>query len=106
MTTPIELEDAAENRKYDEYTQEAGGYGQNRANVDIAQRINHDGEVNRARYLPQNPTVIATKGPSKDVRLSFPICIWMYVFLFLYVYVCVCTGKVYVYIYVWSIFGV
>jgi len=80
MTTPIELEDAAENRKYDEYTQEAGGYGQNRANVDIAQRINHDGEVNRARYLPQNPTVIATKGPSKDVRLSFPICICVCVY--------------------------
>jgi len=63
----MELEEAAENRKYDEYTQEAGGYGQNRAKVEIAQRINHEGEVNRARYCPQNPTVIATKGPSKDV---------------------------------------
>jgi hypothetical protein len=47
VTTPVELEDAIENRKYDEYTQEAGGYGQNRAKVEIVQRINHDGEVNR-----------------------------------------------------------
>ena len=23
--------------------------------------MNHDGEVNRARYMPQNPTIIATK---------------------------------------------
>ena len=67
VTTPMEHEDSIENRKYDEYTQEAGGYGQNRAKVEIVQRINHDGEVNRARYLPQNPTVMATKGPSKDV---------------------------------------
>ena len=67
VTTPVEYEEALDNRKYDEYTQEAGGYGQNRAKVEIVQRINHDGEVNRARYLPQNPTVIATKGPSKDV---------------------------------------
>jgi histone-binding protein RBBP4 len=67
VTTPIEHEDLIENRKYDEYTQEAGGYGQNRSQVEIVQRINHEGEVNRARYLPQNPTVMATKGPSKDV---------------------------------------
>lgn len=29
--------------------------------VEIVQRINHDGEVNRARYMPQNPFVIVTK---------------------------------------------
>lgn len=30
-------------------------------------KINHEGEVNRARYMPQNPSVIATKTPSADV---------------------------------------
>ncbi|KAL7057887.1 hypothetical protein AAHC03_016515 [Spirometra sp. Aus1] len=30
-------------------------------------KINHEGEVNRARYMPQNPDVIATKTPSGDV---------------------------------------
>jgi len=29
--------------------------------------MNHDGEVNRARYMPQNPLLIATKSPSSDV---------------------------------------
>lgn len=27
----------------------------------IVQSINHEGEVNRARYMPQNPDLIATK---------------------------------------------
>ncbi|XP_024902350.1 histone-binding protein RBBP7 isoform X2 [Pteropus alecto] len=30
-------------------------------------KINHEGEVNRARYMPQNPHIIATKTPSSDV---------------------------------------
>ena len=29
--------------------------------------INHEGEVNRARYMPQNPNIIGTKTPSSDV---------------------------------------
>ena len=35
--------------------------------IHYKKRINHDGEVNRARYMPQNSTVIATKSPSKTV---------------------------------------
>ena len=30
-------------------------------------KIVHEGEVNRARYMPQNPNIIATKTPSPDV---------------------------------------
>mmetsp|Transcript_40599 Transcript_40599/g.95367 ORF Transcript_40599/g.95367 Transcript_40599/m.95367 type:complete len:418 (+) Transcript_40599:152-1405(+) len=56
-----------ENRKYSEETDEAGGYGHNKAKIEIVQKINHEGEVNRARYMPQNPCVLATKGPSSDV---------------------------------------
>ncbi len=37
--------------------------------VKISQRINHPGEVNRARFMPQNPTIIATKSPNKDVLI-------------------------------------
>jgi histone-binding protein RBBP4 len=33
----------------------------------VVQQINHDGEVNRARYMPQNPSIIATKTVSSDV---------------------------------------
>lgn len=54
-------------RKYDEERGEAGGFAGNSAKCEITQKINHDGEVNRARYMPQNPYLIATKSPSADV---------------------------------------
>lgn len=46
---------------------EAGGYGNGKAKVEVTQKILHKGEVNRARYMPQNPSIIATKGPSAEV---------------------------------------
>ncbi|KAJ2557625.1 Histone acetyltransferase type B subunit 2, partial [Coemansia sp. RSA 1836] len=42
-------------------TGEVGGYGGAECKISIVQRINHDGEINRARYMPQNPDIIATK---------------------------------------------
>ena len=54
-------------RKYDEERGEAGGFAGVSAKIEITQRINHDGEVNRARYMPQNPYLIATKSPNADV---------------------------------------
>ncbi|KAJ3040423.1 Histone-binding protein rbbp4 [Rhizophlyctis rosea] len=38
--------------------------------VNIVQKINHDGEVNRARYMPSNPNIIATR--TRDG----PVCIF------------------------------
>ncbi|KAJ6630491.1 Chromatin assembly factor 1 p55 subunit [Pseudolycoriella hygida] len=35
--------------------------------IEIKIKIKHEGNVNRARYMPQNPCVIATKTPSGDV---------------------------------------
>lgn len=35
--------------------------------IEMEFKINHEGEVNRARYMPQNPCIIATKTPSADV---------------------------------------
>lgn len=48
---------------------EAGGYGApaNFGKIEILQTINHQGEVNRARYMPQNPNIIATKPNVNDV---------------------------------------
>ncbi|KAK4105074.1 subunit C of CAF1 complex-like protein [Parathielavia hyrcaniae] len=54
-------------RNYDEERGEIGGYG-GKASSDesrsikwsITQKIDHPGEVNRARYQPQNPDIIAT----------------------------------------------
>lgn len=44
-----------------------GGFGAVSGKIDVKITINHDGEVNRARYMPQNPYVIATKSPSSNV---------------------------------------
>ena len=47
---------------------EIGGHGANsQAHIQITQKIVHEGEVNRARYQPENPNVIATKARSGEV---------------------------------------
>lgn len=43
---------------------EFGGFGSVSGKTEIEIKINHEGEVNRARYMPQNPCIIATKTPS------------------------------------------
>jgi len=50
---------------YDEERGEIGGYGSKTGDVaairfNIVQKIDHPGEVNKARYQPQNPDLIAT----------------------------------------------
>ncbi|KAF4446071.1 hypothetical protein F53441_10252 [Fusarium austroafricanum] len=49
---------------YDEDRGEIGGYGKSAEvaaiKCDIVQKIEHPGEVNKARYQPQNPDIIAT----------------------------------------------
>lgn len=51
---------------YDEERGEIGGYGKAgdvaALKCDIVQKIEHPGEVNKARYQPQNPDIIATLG--------------------------------------------
>ncbi|KAG9296065.1 hypothetical protein G9A89_011917 [Geosiphon pyriformis] len=57
-------------RKYDEDKGEIGGYGgQPESRISVVQRINHEGEVNRARYMPQNQDIIATKTISGEVYI-------------------------------------
>ncbi|OAF68910.1 Histone acetyltransferase type B subunit 2 [Intoshia linei] len=46
-----------------------GGFSSPSGKVEVEIKIPHDGEVNRARYMPQNPVIIATKTPTKDVLL-------------------------------------
>eukprot|EP01112_Ceratiomyxa_fruticulosa_P011726 TRINITY_DN3206_c0_g1_i1.p1 TRINITY_DN3206_c0_g1~~TRINITY_DN3206_c0_g1_i1.p1 ORF type:complete len:427 (-),score=104.55 TRINITY_DN3206_c0_g1_i1:103-1383(-) len=55
-------------RKYDDQKGEVGGFGASEK-IEVAQKINHLGEVNRARYMPQNQTLIATKSPQSDVLI-------------------------------------
>uniref|UniRef100_A0A8C5VEN1 Histone-binding protein RBBP4-like N-terminal domain-containing protein n=1 Tax=Microcebus murinus TaxID=30608 RepID=A0A8C5VEN1_MICMU len=35
--------------------------------IEIEIKINHEGEVNKTRYMPQNPCITATKTPSSDI---------------------------------------
>lgn len=50
--------------------EEYGGYGAGRrAKLEPEIRINHGGEVHRARYMPQNPIIIASRGPAFDVYI-------------------------------------
>ncbi|KAL0489096.1 histone-binding protein rbbD [Acrasis kona] len=51
-------------RKYNASGDQAGAATGQHARVDVVQRIKHDGEVNRARYMPQNFNYIATKTAS------------------------------------------
>ncbi|XP_008806593.1 histone-binding protein MSI1-like [Phoenix dactylifera] len=37
--------------------------------VEIAQTVHHEGEVNRARYMPQNPALVATKTCGSEVHV-------------------------------------
>ncbi|KAL3132860.1 Chromatin assembly complex, subunit 3 [Trebouxia sp. C0009 RCD-2024] len=53
--------------QYDEESAEIGGYGASPGKIQVVQQINHQGEVNRARYMPQNSFLIATKTISAEV---------------------------------------
>ncbi|KAF7337570.1 Histone acetyltransferase type B subunit 2 [Mycena sanguinolenta] len=53
---------------YDDERGELGGHTIPPApRIQITQKINHEGEVNRARYMPQNPDLIATKAVTGEV---------------------------------------
>ncbi|KAH9920217.1 histone acetyltransferase type B subunit 2 [Epithele typhae] len=55
---------------YDDERGELGGHSlPPQPRVQVIQRINHDGEVNRARYMPQNPDLLATKAVSGEVLI-------------------------------------
>lgn len=57
--------------QYDEQKNEVGGFGTSTnplvGKVEIRMKIKHEGEVNRARYMPQNHFIVATRGPNPEV---------------------------------------
>ena len=58
-----------DSKRFDEERGEFGGYGGTQCRITVVQKIPHAGEVNRARYMPQNPCVIATKTVSGEVHI-------------------------------------
>jgi histone-binding protein RBBP4 len=65
--------DRLDRSDYDDERGELGGHTippQSRMQIiQITQKINHAGEVNRARYMPQNPDLIATKAITGEVLI-------------------------------------
>jgi histone-binding protein RBBP4 len=60
--------DKLDRSDYDDERGELGGHTIPPApRIQIIQKINHAGEVNRARYMPQNPDLIATKAVTGEV---------------------------------------
>ena len=59
-------------RDYDEDRGEIGGYGKGDTPAmkwNIVQKIDHPDEVNKARYMPQNPDLLATKAVTGEVLI-------------------------------------
>lgn len=44
------------------------GMGGGECKIKVSQRISHDGEVNRARYLPQNPCILASRTTGGEIH--------------------------------------
>lgn len=62
--------DRLDRADYDDERGELGGHSiPPQPRIQIIQKINHKGEVNRARYMPQNPDLIATKAVSGEVYI-------------------------------------
>lgn len=57
------------NKKLDKDDQSDNILRNNAPKVEIATKITHQGEVNRARYCPLSPNLIATKTMSGDVHV-------------------------------------
>jgi histone-binding protein RBBP4 len=63
---------AAVDSQYDEEKKEVGGFGLASGDIgriEIKLKVKHEGEVNRARYMPQNHFVVATRGPNSEVYI-------------------------------------
>jgi len=58
--------------EYDEEKKELGGFGHANSTVgkiEVRMKVKHEGEVNRARYMPQNQFIVATRGPNPEVYI-------------------------------------
>lgn len=71
--TPVATFPAA---NYQEDKNEVGGFGSASSasssavgKIEIRMKVKHEGEVNRARYMPQNHFVVASRGPNAEVYL-------------------------------------
>lgn len=73
MKVKLPLEDTpVENSEYVDNANDANGLGQSteiKRKIETELKINHQGEINRARYMPQQPNIIATKTITGDINI-------------------------------------
>ena len=72
MKTKLPLDDSpVDNSEYVDNANDANGLGQatEKQRIDMELKINQTGEVNRARYMPQIPHIIATKAISGYINI-------------------------------------
>jgi histone-binding protein RBBP4 len=72
MKVKLPLEDKPiDNSEYADNVNDANGLGQSgdKQRIDLELKINHTGEVNRARYMPQMPNIVATKTTTGDINV-------------------------------------
>jgi histone-binding protein RBBP4 len=62
---------ALERADYDDERGELGGHTlpASQPRINVIQKINHPGEVNKARYMPQNINLLATKAITGEVLI-------------------------------------
>eukprot|EP00124_Ichthyophonus_hoferi_P001310 Ihof_evm11s64 gene=Ihof_evmTU11s64 len=56
-------------RKYEDTLNEYGGFSTGPGRLKTIQKVSHEGELNRARYMPQDTNIVATKGPDPEVLI-------------------------------------
>ena len=56
---------------YDEEKNEIGGFGTTSSigKIEIRMKIKHTGEVNKARHMPQNHFIVASRGPNPEIYI-------------------------------------
>lgn len=74
MKIKIPLESSKDVKDFNDSAKDTSMLGnptssQKRERIEIESQINHQGEVNRARYMPQSQNVIATKTISGEVHI-------------------------------------
>lgn len=58
--------------RFDSEKNELGGFGHahtGAGKIEIRMKVKHEGEVNRARYMPQNHFIVATRGPNPELYI-------------------------------------
>jgi len=70
MKVKVPLEDSSiKAAEYNDTEKDTHGFGSERQRIDLETKINHHGEVNRARMMPQKTNIVATKTILGEVHI-------------------------------------